>query len=250
MGTIDRAKASFGLWSNGDSLAVARVLGRSGFDYVCLDLQHGLLDVANLHPAAWAVRAGGARCVVRVPWNRPEYLMRALDLGAQAVIVPMVESVAQARAASAAARFGSDGARSWGPVWGGEAPAPAEADAQVQCFVMVETATALAAVEEIAAVPGLAGIYVGPNDLALSTGFGRATYRTDPAIGAMIDRIVAACDANGIVAGLHCDSVEMAEHWFARGVTMLTCATDTVILEQGLVAARDRTLSVSARRPS
>lgn len=86
----------------------------------------------------------------------------------------------------------------------------------------------------IAAVPGLAGIYIGPNDLALSTGFGRATYRTEPKITAMLDRIIAACDTNGIVAGLHCDSVEMAQHWSARGATMLTCATDTALLEGGL----------------
>lgn len=234
MGTIDLTSPAFGLWSCVDSIAITRVLGRAGFDYVCLDLQHGLADMANLHALATSVRAGGTRCVVRVPWNRPEYLMRALDLGAQSVIVPMVDTVEQATAAVVACSYLSGGARSWGPLWAREAVDPAQADADVQCFVMIETAAALAAVNDIAAVAGLAGIYIGPNDLALNTGFGRATYRTNPKIEEMLDRVVAACEANRIVAGLHCDSVEMAEYWSARGVTMLTCATDTVILEQGL----------------
>ncbi|QTE28255.1 HpcH/HpaI aldolase family protein [Pengzhenrongella sicca] len=238
MSTLDRTAPAYGLWSNLDSVAVARTLGRAGFDYVCLDLQHGLADMANLHALVMAVRAGGSRCVVRVPWNRPEYVMRALDLGAQAVIVPMVDTVEQATAAAASCRYLAGGARSWGPIWAGEAPQPADADAGVECFVMIETAVGLAAVEEIAAVPGLAGIYIGPNDLALSTGYGRETFRTSAPIAAMLDRIVAACAANGIVAGLHCDGQEMAEHWAARGVSMLTCATDSIILEQGLGAAQ------------
>jgi 4-hydroxy-2-oxoheptanedioate aldolase len=245
MGTIDRTKPSFGLWSNLDSIAVARTLGRAGFDYVCIDLQHGLADMANLHALATSVRAGGTRCVVRVPWNRPEYVMRALDLGAQSVIVPMVDTADQAKAAVVACRYLSGGSRSWGPSWGSEARAPQDADANVQCFVMIETAAGLAAVDEIAEVPDLAGIYIGPYDLALSTGFGQATYRTDQAIVAMLDRIVAACDTNNIVAGLHCDSVEMGWHWSARGVTMLTCATDTIILEQGLAAAQLLTTQVN-----
>lgn len=234
MNTLTRNHPAYGLWSSLDSVAVARVLGRSGFDYLCLDLQHGLADMANLHALAGAVRAGGTRCVVRVPWNRPEYVMRALDLGAQAVIVPMVNTVEEATAAAAACRFLTGGARSWGPVWASDAVDPAGADAGVQCFVMIETAAALDAVEQIAAVPGLAGIYIGPNDLALGTGLGRATYRTDPKITVMLDRIVAACAANAIVAGLHCSDVEMARYWASRGVTMLTCASDTALLEQGL----------------
>jgi 4-hydroxy-2-oxoheptanedioate aldolase len=238
MTSLTRNHPAYGLWSNLDSVAVARVLGRSGFDFVCLDLQHGLADMANLHALAWSVRSGGTRCVVRVPWNRPEYIMRALDLGAESVIVPMVDTAEQASAAVAACHFLSGGARSWGPLWAGDVVDPAHADANVQCFVMVETAAALDAVHDIAAVPGLAGIYIWPNDLALGTGFGRATYRTDPKIAAMLERIIAACEANQIVAGLHCDSLEMAHYWLKRDVTMLTCATDSILLETGLKNAR------------
>jgi 4-hydroxy-2-oxoheptanedioate aldolase len=240
MQTINRTAPAFGLWSSLDSIAAARVLGRAGFDYVCLDLQHGLADMANLHALASSVRSGGSRCVVRVPWNRPEYVMRALDLGAQSVIVPMVNTVEEATDAVAACHYLS-GDRSWGPLWASDAVDPELADANVQCFIMIETAAALDVVEDIAAVPGLAGIYIGPNDLALSTGFGRETYRTNPKIAAMLDRIIAACAANEIVAGLHCSDVEMAQHWAERGVTMLTCATDTALLEAGLRSALAQT---------
>jgi len=237
MRTITRRTCSFGLWSNLDSIALAGRLGRAGYDYVCLDLQHGLGDLAGLQARAGAVREGGSHCVVRVPWNRPEYIMRALDLGADSVIVPMVNSVADAQAAVTACRYLDGGARSWGPLWGDQAPGPDRADAAVQCFIMIETAAGLAEVEEIASVPGLDGMYIGPNDLALSTGRGRATYRNDPVIEAMLERIVTAGTAAGIVVGLHCDGAEMATHWAGRGVSMLTCATDTTLLEQGLAGA-------------
>lgn len=222
----------YGIWSCTDSPSIIRMLGRSGYDYVCLDLQHGLADPADLHALAWSVRAGGATCAVRVPWNRPEHIMHAIDLGAQRVVVPMVDSVEDARRAVEATRYPADGARSWGPLWPSESPEPQ--DAHVECFVMIETAAGLDAVEEIAATPGLTGIYIGPNDLALATGYGRATYDTDPGVEAMLVRVVEACRAAGIVAGLHCSSVAMAEHWAARGVGMLTSATDHVLLENAV----------------
>ncbi len=86
---MDSRSVEYGIWSCTDSPSIVRMLGRAGYDYVCLDLQHGLADPASLHTLAWAVRAGGATCVVRIPWNRPEQLMRAVDLGAQRVVVPI-----------------------------------------------------------------------------------------------------------------------------------------------------------------
>ncbi|GEM_PF-217461 len=224
--------AEYGIWSCTDSASTVRMLGRAGYDYVCLDLQHGLADPADLHQLAWSVRAGGSRCVVRVPWNRPEHIMRAVDLGAQRVVVPMVESAHEARRAVDATRYPRAGTRSWGPLWPSESPEPQ--DAEVECFVMVETRAGLDAVDAIAATPGLAGIYIGPNDLALAAGHGRATYDTDPGVDAMLTRVVAACRAAGITAGLHCSSVAMAAHWAARGVAMLTAATDHVLLEHAV----------------
>lgn len=229
---------AYGLWSALADPVVAELLGTGPFDYLCLDLQHGFGSLATLPTVLGAMRAGGRAPLVRVPWNEPAGIMRALDSGAAGVVVPMVSSPPEAAAAAAACRFPPDGSRSWGPFWGDvtgrAAPAPQAQDDGVLCLVMVETAAGLAAVEEIARVPGVDGIYVGPNDLALTTGHGRTTYRESPEIGAMVDRVVAACGAAGIVAGLHCSDVAMAAHWAQRGVRMLTVAQDSGLLRSAL----------------
>ena len=86
-------------------------------------------------------------------------------------------------------------------------------------------------------MPGLDGIYIGPNALALSFDYGRETYRTSVDVDAMIQRIVDVCRDRGIVAGLHCSDVDMAAHWSSRGARMLTAATDTTLLRQSISRA-------------
>jgi 4-hydroxy-2-oxoheptanedioate aldolase len=87
------------------------------------------------------------------------------------------------------------------------------------------------------AVPGVDGVYIGPNDLALGTGHGRGTYRDTPEVDALIQRIIDACRSAGIAAGVHCSDVEMARHWAGRGATMLTGANDSALLKVAADAA-------------
>ncbi len=234
--SLDRP--AFGLWSVLVDPVVLELLGAGPFDYVCVDLQHGFGSLDRLPRMLQAMRAAGAAGVVRVPWNEPAAIMRALDAGAAGVVVPMVGSAAEASAAASACRFPPRGTRSWGPPWSGVRPdgaaPPAVQDAAALCLVMVETRAGVDAAEEIARVPGVDGIYVGPNDLALSCGFGRATYRDSPDVEALVERVVAACHAAGTVAGLHCSDVEMARQWAARGVRMLTVAQDTALLRKAM----------------
>lgn len=229
-----------GLWSAFDDPVVAELLAAGPADYVVLDLQHGFASLATLPGLCVAMRAGGRAPLVRVPWNEPAGIMRAVDSGASGVVVPMVGSAAQAAAAVAACTYPPGGLRSWGPfateATGVAAGTPAEQDTAVLRVVMVETAEGLAAVEEIAATPGVDVVYVGPNDLALTTGHGRGTYRDTPAVAAGLDRVAAACAAAGTVAGLHCRDVEMAAEWAGRGFGMLTVAQDTSLLRAALAA--------------
>ena len=236
-------EAGTGLWSALDDEIVAELLATGPSDYVVLDLQHGFASLATLPRLCTAMRAGGRAPLVRVPWNEPAGIMRAIDSGASGVVVPMVGSAAEAAAAVAACTYPPGGLRSWGP-FGTEAtglPAgtPAEQDAAVLRVVMVETADGIAAVEQIAATPGVDVVYVGPNDLALTTGHGRGTYRDTPEVAAMLDRVAAACAATGTVAGLHCRNVAMATEWAARGFRMLTVAQDTSLLRAALKATWD-----------
>lgn len=225
-----------GVWSTLPDPVVAELLGRAGYDYVCVDLQHGMTGPGTVLPVLQALRHTPATTLVRVPGPDPEPMMRALDLGADGVVVPMVDSPEQAAAAVAACTYPPGGVRSWGPVWGdvdGAAPSPAEADTDRLVVVMVETAAGLRNAAAIAAVPGVAAVYVGPNDLALSLGHGRATYATSPAVHAALDGLVAAAAGAGTVLGLHCATPEMAAYWQDRGVRMLTVATDTTLLRTG-----------------
>ncbi|MFB9955352.1 HpcH/HpaI aldolase family protein [Cellulomonas denverensis] len=231
--TFPSGPAALGVWSTLPDPVTAELLGRVGYDYLCVDLQHGMTGPGTVVPVLQALRHTPATTLVRVADHRPDAMMRALDLGADGVIVPMVDSPEQAAAAVAACTYPPAGFRSWGPMWGdvdGTAPAPERADADRLVFVMVETAAGFEAVREIAAVPGLAGIYVGPNDLALTLGLGRETYAGSAAVHRALDTVLAATEAAGIVMGLHCATGQMAAYWRERGVRMLTVATDSTLL--------------------
>jgi 4-hydroxy-2-oxoheptanedioate aldolase len=246
-----RDRPAFGLWSSSRDTVIAELVAGAPHDYVCVDLQHGSATFAELPPMLQAMRAAGRAPLVRVPWNEPVGIMRALDTGAIGVVVPMVDDADEAAAAAAACRFPPTGGRSWGPMWASVrpdgAPSPTDQDASTICLVMVETPAAVAAIAEIVRVPGVDGIYIGPNDLALGTGHGRATYRDSPAVDELIQRLVSTAADAGVVAGLHCSDVDMAAHWADRGARMLTVGQDLAIL-RGAVSRQWTTLE-AARTP-
>lgn len=228
-----------GVWTQLEDPIHLELLGRAGFDYVCLDAQHGF-GAGRLGRLLQVLRPTPASGIVRVAWNRPELIMSALDLGAEAVIVPMVDTAEQAAAAVAAGYYPPRGNRSWGPGWGdvdGRTDTPEQADARPRVMVMVETARGLAEAPGIAAVPGLAGIYLGPNDLALACGHGRQTYATSPRVHRMLDDVLDACLRAGIPMGLHCSSPPMARYWRDRGVQLLTVASDGALMRAAATAA-------------
>src|SRR5690606_1042151 len=130
---------------------------------------------------------------------------KALDAGAQGVVVPLVNTRAQAAAAVAACRYPPKGVRSFGPTRAAlisESRDAASLGDSVLCFVMVETREGLENIDEIASTPGLDGIYIGPADLALGLGLAPDLDKTDPEHVAAVDRILKACKKNGIVAGI------------------------------------------------
>ena len=232
---------AYGIWSSIPDMSVAELVGGLPYDYVIVDLQHGVTTFTELPVLAQAMRAAGNAPLVRVPWKDPAQIMRALDSGACGVVVPMVSSAADAKAAVSACRFPPEGVRSWGPMWGyvrsdGAVP-PAEQDAAVLCIVMIEIAEAIDDLDAILATDGIDGIYIGPNDLALACGFGRGTYRDNPEVAALIQKIVDACRAAGVPVGLHCSDPEMGRDWIARGASMVTIAQDTGLLADGALEA-------------
>lgn len=225
-------EATFGLWAALPAAITAEIAGTAGYDYVCIDLQHGLSDEWTMVSMLQATAAAGATPLVRPVRNEPALIMRALDLGAAGVIVPLVDSCAEAKRAVAACRYPPQGKRSYGPsraelVLG--TSNPADLAAAALCFVMVETRDALDNVEEIAATPGLDGIYIGPSDLSLALGL---TPRVGgPALEEAITRIQRAADAHSVIAGMHCANGEAARKRAAEGFQLVTVAVDSSLFK-------------------
>jgi 4-hydroxy-2-oxoheptanedioate aldolase len=177
-----------------------------------------------------AIQAGGAPGLVRVAANDPWVIGNALDLGAQGVIVPMVEDDSQAARAVAACRYAPDGVRSFGALRGAGGPSPL-------CLVMIETRTGLEHAEAIARTPGLDGIYIGPSDLALTLVLEPTIRLQHPEVLEAIGRVRAACDAAGILCGLHCLAAEDVAERTGDGFAMLTAGGDLLHLHGALAGA-------------
>lgn len=229
---------SLGAWLTLPSTAAAEVVGRLGFDYVCVDLQHGLVDGSDLVGLVQAVVLGGGVPAARVPWNEPGVIGRALDAGCEAVIVPMVNSADEAAAAVAAGRYPPAGRRSWGPmlVAGRHDEYRSWADRHVAVIPMVETVEALDDLDGICAVDGVDAIYVGPSDLAISLGLGPSGNDGYPAFDSALATIVDTCRRHGVVPAIHSDALT-APRRLDQGFRMVTIAADISVLGAGMAGA-------------
>ncbi len=232
---VEAGEPVFGLWAGIPSSITPELAGVAGYDYVCVDLQHGLSTEATLVSMFQAAQAGGAVPLARLAWNEPWLIMRALDLGAAGVILPLIDNAVEAARAVDACRYPPLGKRSFGPVRAelvvGSA-APDELGGDALCIAMIETRDGLDNLEEIAATPGLDGLYVGPSDLSLALGLPPRPVTVDPgedrqALSDAIDRVREACDANGLISGMHCAAGQAAAKYAEAGFKLITVGVDT-----------------------
>jgi 4-hydroxy-2-oxoheptanedioate aldolase len=224
-----------GYWSVLDSPVSTEWLAHIGWDYIALDMQHGLIGYSGMVAGLTAIDASGSTVgLVRVEANDAAAIGRALDAGAAGVIVPMVNNASEAAKAVAAATYPPAGVRSYGPMRSQLriGPLPADADCDTVVFAMIETPDGLANVEQICAVTGLDGVYVGPSDLRLAIG---GTSSQDPAVDeafeAALRRVREAAAANGIAAGIHTSDGATAARRLDEGFTVATVASDLVHLK-------------------
>jgi 4-hydroxy-2-oxoheptanedioate aldolase len=211
----------------------AEVMAHQGWDSLLLDMQHGLMDYQTALTMLQAISTTDVTPLVRVPWNEPGIIGRMLDAGAQGVVCPMVNTRAEAEAFVGACRYAPLGYRSMGPtraiVYAG-GDYTTQANTSVLALAMIETREALDNVEAIASVPGLDGLYIGPNDLGQSL-IGKGQSDTDdPVMLAAFDRIKAAATQNSIVSGIHTNSPEYAVRCVEQGFRFVTIMTDTRLL--------------------
>ena len=227
----------FGGWLSVPSSLTAEVVARVGFDYVCIDNQHGMHDYASTATLVQAILLGGSRPIVRVPWDEPGIIGKVLDAGAQGVIVPMVNTADEAAAVVRACRYAPQGARSYGPLLAGMRDPEyfATANDSVAVIPMIETEEAVANLDEILAVPGIDAVYVGPADLSITLGLPPGNPDDDKSFASALAAVVAACRRAGVVPGIHASSA-LAPRRLEQGFRMITVSADVVSMRTAMTA--------------
>ena len=228
-------KPALNAWCSIGNTVIAEIMAAQGYDSVTIDMQHGALDYSHCLPMLQAIRASGVTPMVRVPWLDPTYIMKSLDAGAMGVICPMINNRAEAEEFVSYMRYPPRGQRSFGPTRALIAMPDYGVDVneEVLAIAMIETADGVANLEEIAATPGLDGIYVGPADLSLGTQEGRlppGLDREEPEMIEIIRRIADSCKRNGIRSCLHCGTAAYAHRAIGWGYDLTTVSGDARLL--------------------
>jgi 4-hydroxy-2-oxoheptanedioate aldolase len=232
-------KPSLGGWSTTADPQIVEYLATCGFDEICVDQQHGLADSSSLAGLFRPIELHGAAPTTRVPTNDFAAIGKALDVGAVAIVVPMVGSAEEAARAAAACHYPPRGGRSIGPLRGSllRASKRLEGLDEAACVVMVETAEGLHNVDEIAAAPGVDSIYIGPGDLGLGLGMSAWSddWTTDQAAthAAAIATVLAACRKHGVAPGIHTGDGVTARRYLEQGFLMVTVANELGLITNG-----------------
>ena len=231
-------------WLSIPSGQMAGQVARLPFDGVCLDMQHGMIGFPDAVAMIAAINAAGKPAMVRSLWNDPAIPGQALDAGACAVIAPMVNSRAQAEALVRAAKYPPVGGRSWGGYTALQASGLSagdylkQANRMTMVFAMVETVEALTNLDEIAATPGLDGLFVGPSDLSITLSNGAGIDKLGAKTLEAMGRVAKAAQANGKVAGAFAGSTETVTAYVKLGFTFLAAAVDVDLMQWGAAEFR------------
>jgi 4-hydroxy-2-oxoheptanedioate aldolase len=231
---LRRGDASVGTWLSLCSPSAAETLALVGWDWLVVDIEHSPVGFETITGCFRAAQLGGSVPMARVPWNDTVWIQRTLDAGALGLVVPMVNTPDDARAAVANMRYATKGQRSWGssrvaPYVAGDYQS--WADDQLTIIVMIETIAAVEDAEAILAVDGVTGCLVGPNDLALSMGLARADVGPGTRHEAAVMAVLAAARNTGKAAGKHCVDAAETSRRIEEGFQFLAVASDTAFME-------------------
>jgi 4-hydroxy-2-oxoheptanedioate aldolase len=210
-------RPALGAWLMIPSPFCAEIVAHAKFDWVCVDMQHGIIDYAQMVTMLQAVSSTEVTPLVRVPWNEPGIIGKSLDAGARGVIIPMVNSRADAERAVQACRYAPSGARSYGPV-------RANYSVGFDYF-----ASAVDHVDEILSVPGVDAVYVGPADLSVTLGLPPAPDHEAAEFSDAISSILGACRAHGVVPGI-AGNQQTAPKRVEQGFRLVEVAADAALL--------------------
>jgi 4-hydroxy-2-oxoheptanedioate aldolase len=255
---IQRGEPSLAAWCGIAEPWVAETMVREGFDCAVLDMQHGAYDFVSAMNGITAVALAGKPAIVRIPVGAFPTVSRVLDMGAAGIIAPMVNSVEDARQLAAYAKLPPRGERSWGPARALQLTGLSMAEYLKQAndftvtIAMIETRAAMAALDDILAVDGIDGVFVGPSDLSIALTHGATVDQLHPDVDKALDHIAARAKAHGKFASAFCGDGKRAAEVIAKGYCIVSVGTDSLLLRAGARAelSKARTTVASAAKPS
>jgi 4-hydroxy-2-oxoheptanedioate aldolase len=226
-------KPQIGLWSTLSSNITVELVAAAGYDWILLDMEHSPNDLESLVTQLQAAEPYPTHAVVRVPWNDMVMIKRVLDVGAQSVLVPMIDTAEQARAAVSYMRYPPRGVRGVGGTtratrYGRIPGYPHKAEGELCILLQVETEQALDNIEAIAAVDGVDGIFIGPADLHASFGF--VGERHQPQVWARIEDAVKRIRAAGKAPGFLTPAEEDSRRILELGGQFVAVGSDAGLL--------------------
>ena len=242
---LREGRRQVGLWCSLPSHVTIEVVAGSGFDWLLLDTEHSPNDVPIVLSQLHAMAGGATSAVVRPAWNDPVLFKRFLDIGVQSFVVPWIQNADEARRAVAATRYPPEGVRGVALTiranrYGRVKDYLTRVHDELCIIVQLETRVALGNLEEIAAVDGVDGLFIGPSDLAADMGHLGNSAHPDvrAAIEDAIERIRRAGKIPGILAPVEAD----ARHWLDRGALFVGIGSDVSLLarQSEALAARFR----------
>lgn len=226
-------EVQYGLWMSMGSPVASEACSLLGYDWLLFDSEHAPVEVADLQPLLQAAAAGESACVARPAWNDRVLIKRMLDVGAQTLLIPFVQTPDEAAEAVLSSRYPPAGLRgvagsTRASRYGLAAGYLAAANEEVCILVQVETGAALDALEAIAATPGVDGVFIGPSDLSASMGFlGRPDVeQVQEALRQAAARVLAAGKASGILATSTADALRYRS-W---GYRFIAIASDVAMM--------------------
>jgi 4-hydroxy-2-oxoheptanedioate aldolase len=233
-------KAVINSWLGIPSSFSAEVMAHAGWDSLVVDMQHGMIEYQTMVTMLQGISTTDTVPLVRVPWNDPAHIQKALDAGAYGIICPMINNKEEAERLVDSMRYAPLGHRSSGPIraalYGG-ADYHMKANDIVVAFGMIETREAMANLDEIMSVKGLDAVYVGPSDLSISHGYPPGGDKPDQWMIEALQRVLDAAKRHGVQPGMHCGAPAYARKMIEMGFKFVTVGGDTRFVTMGAAAA-------------
>jgi 4-hydroxy-2-oxoheptanedioate aldolase len=243
---LKRGESSIGTWLTLPDPTAAQLMARAGFDWLTVELEHTPVSFETAALSFAIIAASGAVPLVRIPWNTGENIKRVLDIGAWGIVVPMVNTRAEAEAVVAAARYAPHGSRSIG----GQLHAVnfdtdpgtyyARANDELLIVVMAEHVKAIANIDEILSVPGIDAVFIGPNDLLNSMGRAPAFESDHEEFIQAVSQVLQTARKYGVAPGIHVLDASAAQRRLDEGFQFIAITS-----EAGMMLSKAReTLSL------